>query len=335
MALINNAANKEGKSVGNTALHKANKAKNDEFYTQISDIEKECSHYKGHFKNKIILCNCDDPDASNFWRYFHLNFAILGLKKLIAAHFVYTDMFHEGDAYKIEYTGGKGGIYADGDYTAGEKTALKENGDFRSAECIELLKEADIVVTNPPFSLFREYTAQLTEYGKKFLIIGNQNALTYKETFSLIKENKIWLGIDNGGTKWFRVPPHYDIKTETRIKIDENGVKYFSMGSIMWFTNVDHKKRHEEMILYRRYDPLEYPKYDNYNAINVDKVSEIPVDYDGVMGVPVTFLDKYNPEQFELAGIDRYVEDNPHYGHRFSINGKETYARILIKRRKP
>jgi hypothetical protein len=165
------------------------------------------------------------------------------------------------------------------------------------------------------------------------LIIGNQNAITYKETFSLIKEDKIWLGIDNGGTKWFHVPPHYDIKTETRIKIDKMGDKFFSMGSIMWFTNLDHKKRHENLILYKQYNKDEYPKYDNYDAINVDKVAEIPADYDGVMGVPVTFLDKYNPDQFELVGIDRYVEDNPNYGHRFKIIGKETYARVLIKRK--
>jgi hypothetical protein len=319
--------------MGNETLNAAGKAKNDEFYTQISDIERECSHYKGHFKNKIIFCNCDDPDTSNFWRYFHINFSHLGLKKLVVTHFVYMDMFHEGDTYKMEYAGGN-----DGDYTIGTKTTLKENGDFRSAECIALLKEADIIVTNPPFSLFREYVAQLMEYEKDFLIIGNQNALTYKETFNLIKENKIWLGIDNGGTKWFQVPPHYDIKTETRIKI-ENGIKYFSMGSIMWFTNLDHKKRHEKLILFRRYNPAEYPKYDNYNAINVGKYIDIPVDYNGAMGVPVTFLDKYNPEQFEILSCNdmRTNEKIAFKEHGLikdkdgTINGKPVYVRIVIK----
>jgi hypothetical protein len=237
------------------------------------------------------------------------------------------DMFNLGDTYKLEYEGGN-----DSDYTVGKKSGLKENGDFRSEECIELLKEADIVVTNPPFSLFREYVSQLMEHGKKFLIIGNQNALTYKETFSLIKDNKIWLGVDNGGTKWFQVPDHYDIKTETRIKIDENGIKYFSMGSIMWFTNLDHKKRHENLILYKQYNQTDYPKYDNYDIINIDKYMDIPLDYNGIMGVPITFADKYNPDQFEIVGIAnsaRWIGLEC-----FTIlHGKKLYNRILIKRK--
>jgi hypothetical protein len=315
-------------TMANATLNAANKAKNDEFYTQISDIERECSHYKEHFKDKIIFCNCDDPDTSNFWRYFHINFSHLGLKKLIATHFVYMDMFHEGDTYKMEYTGGN-----DGDYTVGTKTTLKENGDFRSAECIALLKESDIIITNPPFSLFREYVAQLIEYEKKFLILGNMNALTYKEIFPLVKENKMWLGIDNGGEKWFQVPPHYDIKTETRIKT-ENNIKYFSMGSIMWFANMDHKKRHENIILYKQYNPDEYPTYDNYDAIEVSRVAEIPMDYNGIMGVPVTFLDKYNPDQFEIIGnLGCYAPDGYSLISAIYVNGKKIFKRIAIKKK--
>ena len=213
-------------------------------------------------------------------------------------------------------------------------TRLKGDGDFRSAECIEILKQADIIATNPPFSLFREYVTQLDEYKKKFVIIGDLNAITYKEIFKLIKDNKVWLGFDNGGTKWFQVPLHYNIQTPTRIKI-ENGVKYFSKGSIVWFTNLDHKKRHEELTLYKRYSPNEFPKYDNYDAIEVSKVVEIPLDYDGVMGVPVTFLDKYNPEQFEIIGSNRGVDQDPNgvYGRGTLLNGKETFKRLFIRRK--
>jgi hypothetical protein len=212
-------------------------------------------------------------------------------------------------------------------------TRLQGDGDFRSPECIEILKEADIVVTNPPFSLFREYVAQLMEYEKRFLILGNMNALTYKEIFPLIKENKMWLGTDNGGTKWFQVPQHYDIKTETRIKV-ENGIKYFSMGSIMWFTNLDHKKRHENIILFRQYSPDEYPKYDNYDAINVDKYIDIPADYNDVIGVPVTFLDKYNPDQFEIIGnLGCYAPDGYSLIGAIYLNGKKLFKRIAIKRK--
>jgi hypothetical protein len=342
--------------MGNKALKAASKAKNDEFYTQLSDIEKECSHYRGHFMGKTIFCNCDDPYESAFFKYFALNFNHLGLKKLIASCYIGSpiantqlSLFDYESAenkttkspHRIEITEVTA-ENADGAVDLADVEILLRNrknalirlqgdGDFRSDECIEMLKEADIVVTNPPFSLFREYVAQLMEYGKRFLIIGNQNALTYKETFTLIKENKIWLGIDNGGTKWFQVPLHYDIKTESRIKV-ENGIKYFSMGSIMWFTNLDHKKRHEELKLFREYTPKKYPKYDNYDIINVDRYIDIPMDYDGVMGVPITFVDKYNPEQFEILGVAnsaRWIG----YECYTIIDGKKLYNRILIKRK--
>lgn len=315
----------EKKKTLNKALHKASVNKNDDFYTSLTDIEKELGHYKEHFKDKIIFLNCDDPEESNFWKYFALNFKFFGLKKLIATHFQ-----TKKPSYKLEKNNGDT-----------IKTKLKQNGDFRSPECIEILKEADIIVTNPPFSLFREYVAQLMEYDKKFLIIGNQNALTNKDIFELIKKNKIWLGIDNGGTKWFKVPEDYDITTESRKKI-ENGKKFFSMGTIVWLTNLDNKKRHNKIILYKKYNQKDYPNYKNYNAINVDKVSDIPDDYKGVMGVPLTFLDKYNPEQFEIIGQthsgDKSPEvealrKDPKHKHRGIVEGedKEKYVRILIR----
>lgn len=341
----------------NTSFIRANKAKKDEFYTQLSDIEKELKHYKSQFRSKVVYCNCDDPFESNFFKYFAANFNALGLKKLITTSYVKSPIVGgqlplfevEGlkpsgkEPFKIEIkevpdADKDGAINLDDveyllKHDRNTATPLKGDGDFRSEECIKLLSQADIVVTNPPFSLFREYVEQLMEYDKKFLILGNQNAITYKEIFKLVKENKLWLGHDNGGTKWFQVPDDYDIQTESRIKI-EDGVKYFSMGNIAWFTNLDTTKRHEELTLYKKYRKEEYPKYDDYNAINVNRYIDIPMDYKGVMGVPVTFVDKYNPGQFEIVGIDRYVEDNPNYGKRFTINGKEIYARILIKHKK-
>lgn len=319
----------------NSNLSKANKAKNDEFYTQLSDIEKEMKYYKLHLKWKIIFCNCDDPEESHFWKYFSENFEFLGLKKLIATHFemekpsykleIVADINHDGKINKLDTV----------------RTPLKQNGDFRSPECIAILQEADIVVTNPPFSLFREYVTQLSKYNKKFIIIWSQNAITYKEIFWLIKENKLWLGVDNGGTKWFEVPNHYDIATESRIKI-ENGKKFFSMGSVMWFTNLDHTKRHEDLILYKKYTPEEYPKYDNYDAINIDKTKDIPIDYAGAMGVPITFLDKYNPEQFYIISSNDIRKDEkvPFKEHGLIkdkdgiINGIPTYVRIVIRNKK-
>ena len=269
--------------MANTNLHKAKQAKNDEFYTQLTDVEKELRHYKNHFKDKIIFCNCDDPTWSAFWEYFHLNFAELGLKKLISTHYDAKEK-----TYKLEYKGGN-----DNDTTVGVKADLLQNGDFRSEECIELLKEADIVVTNPPFSLFREYIEQLEKYNKKFIIIGNKNAITYKEFFPLLKENKVWIGYNSPSD--FGTP---------------NGDTKKLNGLTRWFTNLDIKKRHEDLILWQRYydddgNPIKgieekYPHYDNYNAINVDKVSDIPCDYYECIGVPITFLDKYNPDQFEI-----------------------------------
>ena len=318
-------------SNSNKNFHKANRAKKDEFYTQLTDIENELRQYKDQFSGKTIFCNCDDPKESNFVKYFSMNFEHFNLKKLIATHYKEANLFTHESPYKLEYTGDK-----DGNRVPNPEEFITEmigTGDFRSKECIDLLKDADIVVTNPPFSLFREYVAQLIEYGKKFLILGDQNAITYKEVFKLIKEDKLWLGYDNGGTKWFQVPDDYDIPTKSRKKI-ENGMQYFSMGRIFWFTNLETTKRHEELTLYKKYSPEEYPKYDDYNAINVNRFIDIPMDYEGIMGVPITFVDKYNPKQFEIIGIDRYVEDNPHYGRRFKINGKEKYARILIKNKK-
>lgn len=259
--------------MANTNLNKAKKVKNDEFYTLYSDIAKELAHYQQHFKGKIVYCNCDNPEKSAFWRYFHINFSAMDLKKLIATYM-------GTPTYKMEYTGGN-----DVDVTVGLMTPLKGDGDFRSQECLDILKESDIIVTNPPFSLFREYIAQLMEYGKKFIIIGSKNAITYKDFFPLLKDNKVWIGYNNVND--FQQP--------------DGSFKKF--GNIGWFTNLDIKKRHEKLVLWKTYTPEEYPKYDNYDVINVNKVAEIPIDYDGVIGVPITFLDNYCEEQFEILGI--------------------------------
>jgi len=346
--------------MANTTLINAAKAKKDEFYTQITDIEKECGHYWGHFKGKTILCNCDDPYESNFFKHFALSFNVLGIKKLIATCYAGSPIAntqmslfdYESEEHKTTrmphkivineaVDENKDGAFDLRDIVASlaknknnTLTRLNGDGDFRSQECIEILKEADIVVTNPPFSLIREYIAQLVEYEKQFLIIGNINAITYKEVFSLVKENKIWLGVSiHSGDREFRVPDYYPLDA-AGYRVDKNGIKYIRVKGVRWITNLDYKQRHEDLFLYKTYNSTKYPKYDNYDAINVNKTEEIPKDYDGVMGVPITFLDKYNPDQFEIIGIDRYVEDNPHYGHRFKINGKEIYARILIKRKK-
>lgn len=343
--------------MANKNLNAAKTAKKDEFYTQLTDIERELQHYWQHFQGKTVLCNCDDPYESNFFKYFALRFNQLGLKKLICTCYdgspitgTQLSLFSldaEGNekktAYKVEITevgdmNGDGAVdLTDVEYLIQNNknvlSALKGNGDFRSQECIELLKEADIVVTNPPFSLFREYIAQFMEHDKKFLVIGNQNAITYKEIFPLLMTNKLWLG-NKSGDMAFKVPEDYEPR-ETRYWQDETGQKWRSMGNICWYTNLDHNKRHEELDLVCRYSPEEYPTYDNYNAINVNKVDDIPNNYEGIMGVPITFLDKYNPDQFEIKGIDRYVEDNPRYGHRFQLNSKEVYARILIRNKNP
>ena len=374
---------------GNKSLNAALKAKQDEFYTQMDDIAAELKHYRQHFRDKVVLCNCDDPYESNFFKYFALNFNSLGLKKLIATcydgspvqgnelllHFDDWDSEPTKIAYKVEISevtdcNGDGAIdLSDVRYLIQNDknvlSRLKGNGDFRSAECVELLKQADIVVTNPPFSLFREYVAQLMKYDKKFLIIGNQNNVTYKEVFPLIMQNRLWLGM-RSGAQTFQVPMDFE-KDNTYI---DDGKKYAKFGNICWFTNLDIAKRHEELDLWRKYSPDVYPKYDNFDAINVDKVADIPCDYDGVMGVPLTFLDKYNPDIFEIVGITKTwfglaskiygeqvqvdkngeeksvtklndgavleIETAPTDKTYYKVDGKmyvQTYPRILIRRR--
>lgn len=316
-----------GTKSSNKNLHKASQAKKDEFYTQLADIENELKHYKDQFRGKVVFCNCDDPKESNFVKYFSMNFEHLGLKKLIATHYKEANLFTQEPPYKLEYTGDKNDnrMPDSSEFT----TEMIGTGDFRSKECIELLKEADIVVTNPPFSLFREYVAQLIEYNKKFLIIGSKNAITYKEIFKLIKENKVWLGPGfAGGNAYFQTPYSNDNYANGVYDPETGLVKFRNVG---WFTNLDYEERHEKLILYKKYTPEEYPKYDNYDAAEVSKVSEIPMDYDGMMGVPVTFLDKYNPEQFEIIGneYDLHIDKGRGY-----INGKRMYGRIFIKNKK-
>lgn len=312
---------------GNSTLCKANKTKNDEFYTQISDIENELKHYREHFNGAVVLCNCDDPEWSNFWKYFHLNFEFLGLKKLITTHYDPSE-----PTYKMEYEGGN-----DNNITVGKITPLKQNGDFRSPESIELLQEATIVVTNPPFSLFREYISQLMEYDKKFIVIGNMNAITYKEIFPLIQNNKLWLG--NGfkaGNAYFRIPKNAISSYAKGVYDETTGLVKFR--NCNWFTNLDIAKRHEPIDLVETYSPEKYPKYSNYDAVEVGKVLDIPVDYDGMMGVPITFLDKYNPNQFEIIGISGdlaeplYIDGHKKSG-RFYVGDKRMYDRIVIKRK--
>ncbi len=325
----------------NANLHRARAAQNDEFYTRLTDIENELWHYKHHFKDKVVYCNCDDPRESQFFHYFSHNFEHLGLKKLITTCYKSQnrDFFSKNDsetAIYLEYHGDKNGNRVPDPEEIGI-THLKSDGDFCNEECIALLKQVDIVVTNPPFSLFRKYLAQLIEYDKKFLIIGNQNAITYKEIFPLLKDNKLWIGYNSGGME-FRIPDHYEERA-TGCRQDEDGQKWQSFGNITWFTNLDIKKRHEDLILYKKYNPKDYPKYDNYDAINVDKIKEIPKDYDGVMGVPITFMDKHNPKQFEILSSNDYrLNDSvPFKEHGLikdkdgSIGGKPKYVRILIR----
>jgi len=323
----------------NRNLNRAKRVKQDEFYTQRSDIDNELKHYKDHFKGKVVYCNCDDPYVSNFFKYFAYNFEHLGLKKLIATCYKNQDLnlfsrHNTEQAIWLEYTGDKDGNRKP-DPEEVEKYYLKGDGDFHSQECIEILKQADIVCTNPPFSLFREYVAQLVEYNKKFLIIGHSSAITYKEIFPLIKKNKMWLGYGRGDME-FQVPDHYPPK-EHRYRMDENGKKFYSLGNAKWFTNLDIEKRQKKIILYKEYTPEEYPKYDNYDAIEVGRVNEIPVDYTGVMGVPISFLDKHNPDQFEILGCNRGRDQDPQgvYGRGSYLNGKETFKRLFIRNRRP
>ena len=319
----------------NRTLHIAKSLKKDEFYTQLSDIESELKHYKEHFKNKVVFCNCDDPRVSNFFHYFSYNFENLGLKKLITTCYKNQekDLFGQVEsenAVFLEYEGDKNGNNIPEAEEIGVKP-LKGDGDFRSKESIDLLKQADIVVTNPPFSLFREYVEQLVKYDKKFLIIGNINAITYKEIFKLIKENKAWLGINMGrGISGFIVPEHYELYgTET--SIDSFGNRIISPNNCLWLTNLDTFKRHEDILLTKTYygNESDYPTFDNYDAINVNKTQDIPKDYEGIMGVPITFLHKYNPEQFELIKFRKGNDEKD-----LSINGKCPYFRILIKNKR-
>ena len=316
--------------MANANLSNAKKAKNDEFYTQLSDIENELKHYKNHFAGKVVYCNCDDARESNFFRFFQKKFNDYGLKKLITTSYNENGhgsvLVYEGD------TNGNGKL----DDNEVKVSELKGNGDFRSEECIELLKESDIVVTNPPFSLFREFIATLVQYDKKFLVIGNNNAITYKEIFPLIKENKLWLGFSDNKTMEFVMPDSY----EKYNYIDKKGRKIGKVPAISWFTNLEHSKRNDEIILYKKYTSEEFPKYDNYDAIEVSRVCEIPKDYNGVMGVPITFLGKYNPSQFEIVGLTSSSKEctyglllSENQSTRAKINSKYIYARLLIKKK--
>ena len=356
----------------NSALNKAARAKKDEFYTQLSDIEKELRHYKAFFKGKVVFCNCDDPYESNFFKYFAMNFNVLGIKKLIVTSYAGSPItgneleFYVNEvgeisfrpnkpaleispskkAYKVEINevndeNGDGRVdLADVEYLIRNKkntlSLLEGNGDFRSAECIELLKQADVVVTNPPFSLFREYVAQLMEYEKAFIIIGNQNAITYKEIFPLFQNNRLWLGYGFNGNVAFFNSPYDDYAVSSQHK--EGLIR---VSGVMWFTNIDVDKRHEDIILYRTYTPNDYPHYDNYDAIEVSKTADIPCDYFGVMGVPITFMDKYNPDQFEIIGCTESEGKGFSNGLWNSksgvaqplVNGKRLYKRIFIRRK--
>lgn len=338
----------------NKNLAQAKRNKKDEFYTQLSDIERELKHYKVHFRNKVVYCNCDDPRVSNFFHYFSYNFEKLGLKRLITTCYKNQnmDLFSQNDseqAIYLEYNGDKNQNNVPDSEEIGVKY-LKGDGDFRSQETIELLKQADVVVTNPPFSLFREYVAHLMEHKKKFVIIGSLNAITYKEIFKLIKEDRIWLGYGfKAGNAFFATP--YPKEFAKGVYNEETGLVKFR--NVTWFTNLDISKRHENLILYKTYSPDEYPTYDNYDAIEVSKTKDIPADYNGAMGVPISFLGKYNPDQFEILGItdrdnnsglktkeytDGDVSNPGDLNRRGAIKigykYKSTYARLLIKRRK-
>lgn len=371
---------------GNSNLHDSARNKQDEFYTQLSLIEKELKHYRSFFAGKTVLCNCDDPYESNFFKYFAMNFNTLGLKKLVTTCYATSPVVGDEFEYYVDNAGqlafvpdtdttplvcstrrpyrveitevtdenhdGRADL-ADVEYLMRNRkntmTLLNGDGDFRSPECVELLREADVVVTNPPFSLFREYIALLEEYRKYFIIIGNMNAVTYKEIFPMIAENRLWLGY-NSGHFWFKVPDSYEIK-KTDFKIDEYGQKWRRMGNICWFTNVDIEKRHENMPLFRNYSPELYPKYDNYDAINVDRTVDIPCDYYGVMGVPITFLSQYNPDQFEIVAFRKGTDGKdlvysfPDCSHSVNVErereerertGRRTvqpYFRILVRRK--
>lgn len=341
------------------AMDEAKKNKADEFYTQLNDIELELKNYKDFFKGKVILCNCDDPFESNFFKYFAMNFNHLGLKKLICTCYDGSpiageqlslfDLLDKDEieekktAYKIEITevtdlnnDGATDLYDVETLIKNKKnvlTKLKGNGDFRSEECLALLEQADIIVTNPPFSLFREFISALMKYEKKFLIIGNVNALSYHDIFPYIKEDKLWLGESiHSGDREFRVPDSYPLKA-SGYRVDEKGKKYIRVKGVRWFTNLDNKNRHEFMSFYKKYNPGEFPKYENYDAINVDKTADIPDDYYECVGVPITFLDKYNPEQFEIIRF-RKGNDGKDLFYMRERERVQPYFRIIVRRRR-
>lgn len=372
--------------MANNNLTSAKKAKNDEFYTQFHDIQKEIEAYleydKDTFRNKVVYCNCDDPFESNFFRYFVLGFKRLGLKSLITTSYkpspvANTQLGLFGDDKTLQPEKGRpkitankfvinevGDINRDGSFSLqdiaeqlkanknNEWQPLKDDGDFRSDECIELLKQSDIVVTNPPFSLFREYMGQLFEHGKKFLVIGNMNAITYKEIFPMIKANKVWFGNNarvNGGAMFYEIPESIANLDQVReIKVNEQGRKVYitRVQGVRWYTNLDHGRRHQPLSLMSMADNLKfnkkmqgktsYDRYDNYDAIDVSFVDAIPSDYDGVMGVPISFMDKYSSDQFDILGANRGIGQDPDgiYGRSTYINGKETYKKLFIKYRK-
>lgn len=331
----------------NKTLQQARKAKSDEFYTRLADIEKELKHYRQHFKDKVVLCNCDDPRVSNFFHFFSYNFEKLGLKKLITTCYKSQniDLFsrHDDDAAVcLEYEGDKNDNKVPDLEEIGIQH-LQGDGDFRSPECIELLKQADIVVTNPPFSLFREYVGQLIEHQKKFLVVGTWNAITYRDIFKLIQSDSLWIGVNsNRNFSGFIVPEHYPLHG-TEARLDEHGNRVVSSNNTCWFTNLENAKRHEDLPLFRNFNPEEHPEYDNYHAIEVNQVVNIPVDYEGVMGVPITFLNKYNPDQFEIVGSDADVKEGllPELVKsswdgkidRAYLDGNRRYARLFIKRK--
>lgn len=366
----------------NEALTKAGLAKKDEFYTQLSDIEKEMRHYREFFANKVVFCNCDDPFESNFFKYFAMNFNMLKLKKLIATCYAYSPVaggelpyyvdsngqlsfFQTDDAqplqprdekkpYRIEITevtdsNGDGRVdLTDVEYLLKNNkntlSLLDGNGDFRSPECLDLMDQADVVVTNPPFSLFREYIATLVQHKKHFIIIGNMNAIHYKEVFPLIQDNKLWLGPSiHSGDRKFNVPDDYPLNA-SGCGIDDDGRKFIRVKGVRWFTNVDVEQRHEQMILYKTYSPDEYPKYTNYDAINIDSVTDIPCDYFGDMGVPDNFLDVYSPDQFsivglgcgdlaKLIGVEKNYRGRTDLAYRKDGKDKCPYSRIIVRRK--
>lgn len=336
----------------NVALAAARTAKKDEFYTQLADIEKELGHYREHFKDKVVYLNCDDPRVSNFFRYFSDNFEALGLKRLIATCYQNEDPggFSRGDSSRavwLEYDGGRNGNRVPNAEEIGVRP-LHGNGDFRSVESVRLLRQADIVVTNPPFSLFREFVAQLVEYDKKFIILGNMNALTYKEIFPLFQSNQMWYGPSiRSGDREFQVPADYPLEA-AGTRVDAHGNRYIRVKGVRWFTNLDYAERHRDLQLTRSYRAEEYPRYANFDAIEVGKTADIPFDYEGLMGVPITFIDKYNPEQFEIVGSSKtlgrpmsefaekgtYQQGGPRFYLPTAIGYRRMYDRIVVRNRR-